>query len=641
MPSRCRPRHTRPVQHSRGGRWNWPARAGASCSWSRRAPAGAPACTPCRLAATAPSPASLLPHTPSPAMASPAEAEMAEIQTLSKAEAVKQQSRQLRGNLARDLADTANPFDNAGYSLLKFHGIYQGYDRDSATELKQRGDSKHWQFMVRVRIPGGRLTAAQYLALDDLAGRHANGSLRVTTRQSIQFHGVVKPGLKAAIAEIDRALLTTLAACGDVVRTVTTVPAPIRDAVHRRLEDDARRLSTHLLPKTGAYHEIWVDGEKVAGNEEPVDPLYGERYLPRKFKIGLAIPEDNTIDVLTNDVGIVALFAKDKLAGYNFFLGGGHGMPHNKPETYPRMATPVAFIEPDDLLDAVSAVVRLHRDWGDLGNRRHARLKYVIAERGEDWARERLSEDLGKKLEPCRPMRPFQVPDHLGWHEQGDGKLYLDLPVTSGRIVDDGPVRLRSALREIVARFRCDPILTPSQDIILSEIRPEDRGAIEAVLRGHGVRLAEALLPVERWALACPALPSCGLALTEAERVQPEIVGAIAARLERWGLEQERISIRITGCPNGCARPYSGDIGIVGRVPGFYSLYVGGDFEGTRLNEVIADRLDIAGMAAALDPLFGFFAASRRDGEGFGDFCDRVGIKLLKEVMNQPRTEAA
>src|SRR5437764_11613769 len=328
---------------------------------------------------------------------------MTEIQSLSKAEAVKQQSRQLRGNLARDLADTAHPFDKTGYSLLKFHGIYQGYDRDSATERKQRGDEKHWQFMVRVRIPGGRLTADQYLALDDLADSYANGSLRVTTRQSIQFHGVVKSGLKKAVAEINGALLTTLAACGDVVRTVTTVPAPIRDAVHRRLEDDARRLSTHLLPKTGAYHEIWVDGEKVAGAEEPTDPLYGERYLPRKFKIGLAIAEDNTIDVLTNDLGIVALFegpkGDERLVGYNFFLGGGHGMTHNKRETYPRMATPVAFIQPDDLLDAVAAVVRLHRDCGDRGNRRHARLKYVIAERGEEWARERLSEDLGKPLE--------------------------------------------------------------------------------------------------------------------------------------------------------------------------------------------------------------------------------------------------
>jgi sulfite reductase (ferredoxin) len=308
------------------------------------------------------------------------------------------------------IADPTAPFDNAGYSLLKFHGIYQGYDRDSATERKQRGDDKLWQFMVRVRIPGGRLTAPQYLALDELADRYANGSLRITTRQSIQFHGVVKPGLKRTIAEINEALLTTLAACGDVVRTVTTVPAPIRDLVHERLDEDARRLSAHLLPRTGAYHEIWLDGEKLTPEQEVPDPLYGERYLPRKFKVGLAVPEDNTIDVLTNDFAIVALFEVDRLTGYNFLLGGGHGMTHNKPETYPRLATRVAFIDPDDLLDAAAAVVRLHRDWGDRGNRQHARLKYVIAERGEAWAREHLSADLGKPLEPCRPMPDLQVP---------------------------------------------------------------------------------------------------------------------------------------------------------------------------------------------------------------------------------------
>jgi sulfite reductase (ferredoxin) len=430
-----------------------------------------------------------------------------------------------------------------------------------------------------------------------------------------------------------------LAACGDVVRTVTTVPVPLRDPVHRRLEDEARRLSTHLLPQTGAYHEIWLDGEKVT--ESAPDPLYGERYLPRKFKIGLAIPEDNTIDVLTNDLGIVALFEGDQLAGYNFFLGGGHGMTHNNPATYPRLATPVAFVEPDDLLDAAAAVVRLHRDWGDRGNRRHARLKYVIAEKGEEWARERLSEDLGKPLAPCRPMPQFQVPDHLGWHEQGDGRWFLGLPIASGRIADDERSKLRTALREIVARFGCDPILMPSQDIILSDVLPGDRDAITTLLRGHGVRLAEDMIPAERWALACPALPSCGLALTEAERVQGDIVGAISARLARWGLENERISIRITGCPNGCARPYSGDIGIVGRVPGFYSLYVGGDFEGTRLNEAIADRLDIAGLAEALDPLFALWASSRLDGEGFGDFCHRVGIFALQQVVSGCRNRAA
>jgi sulfite reductase (ferredoxin) len=431
-------------------------------------------------------------------------------------------------------------------------------------------------------------------------------------------------------------LLTTLAACGDVVRTVTTVPAPIRDMVHCRLEADARRLSTYLLPRTRGYHEIWVEGapwrEDDSAPEAP-DPLYGERYLPRKFKVGLAIPEDNTIDVLTNDLAIVALFEGDHLAGYNFLLGGGHGMTHNNPKTYPRLATPVAFVEPEDLLEAAAAVVRLHRDHGDRGNRRHARLKYVIAENGEGWARERLSEYLGKVLEPCRTMPAFSVPDHLGWHEQGDGRLYIGVPVSSGRVVDDGRSQLRTALREIVERFRCDPILMPSQDIILSEIRPQDREAIEGLLREYGVRLADDIAPVERWALACPALPTCGLALTEAERVRNDIIVAVEARLRRYGLERERLSIRITGCPNGCARPYTGDIGIVGRMPGFYSLYVGGDFAGTRLNTPLADKVPLNAIAETLDPLFELFAASRIAGEGFGDFCHRAGLPAMQQLL--------
>jgi sulfite reductase (ferredoxin) len=561
-----------------------------------------------------------------------------QIETISKAEAVKAQSRQLRGHIARDLADPAVPFDNEGYALLKFHGVYQGYDRDSATGRKQRGLDKLWQLMVRVRIPGGRLTAAQYLALDALTDDYADGSLRITTRQSIQFHGVLKADLKPAIAAINAALLTTLAACGDVVRTVTTVPAPIRDAVHRRLEADARRLSSHLLPQTRAYHEIWVEGREwrdETGEAERPDPLYGARYLPRKFKIGLAVPQDNTIDVLTNDLAILALFEGECLAGYNFLLGGGHGMTHNNPKTYPRLATPVAFVAPDDLLAAAEAVVKLHRDHGDRSNRRHARLKYVIAEQGEAWARARLSEYLGKPLEPCRPMPDFAVPDHLGWHEEGEGRLYLGIPVASGRIADDEAASLRSALRAIVGRFGVSPILMPSQDIILSAIRPQDRDAIMEILRAHHVRLAEDILPAERWALACPALPTCGLALTEAERVQSEIVAAIAERLARYGLERERLGIRITGCPNGCARPYSGDIGIVGRMPGYYALFVGGDFEGTRLNRPYADKVPLAGIAAALDPLFALFADRRRDKEGFGDFCHRLGLAALQAAARQ------
>ena len=563
---------------------------------------------------------------------------MAQIETISKAEAVKQHSRQLRGHIGRDIADIANPFDKEGYALLKFHGVYQGYDRDSATELKQRGESKVWQFMVRVRIPGGRLTAEQYLGLDAIAGDHADGTLRITTRQSIQFHGVVKSRLKAAIAAVNHSLLTTLAACGDVVRTVTTVPAPIRDAAHDRLEADARRLSTHLLPQTGAYHEIWVDGEKWQdAAAEPVDPLYGERYLPRKFKIGLAIPEDNTIDVLTNDLAILARWEGGRLVGYDFLLGGGHGMTHNNAKTYPRLATPVAFVLPDDLLAAAAAVVKLHRDWGDRSNRRHARLKYVIAEHGEDWARARLGEYLGKDLEPARPLPRLSVPDHLGWHEQRDGKLYLGIPVASGRIADAGPgLGLRTALREIVARFRCDPILMPSQDIILSEIHPEHRDAITALLRAHKVRLAGNISPAERWALACPALPTCGLALTEAERVRDDIVAQIQQRLAYHGLAQERLSIRITGCPNGCARPYTGDIGIVGRMPGYYALFVGGDFEGTRLNTAVADKVALDAIGETLEPLLALFAAARFADEGFGDFCHRLGLPALQLALSRP-----
>jgi sulfite reductase (ferredoxin) len=357
------------------------------------------------------------------------------------------------------------------------------------------------------------------------------------------------------------------------------------------------------------------------------------------------IPEDNTIDVLTNDLGIVALWdgpaGAKQLVGYNFFLGGGHGATHNKPETYPRMATAVAFVEPDDLVEATKAVVRLHRDWGDRGNRRHARLKYVIAERGEEWAREQLSADLGKTLEPCRPMGQFQVPDHLGWHEQGDGRLYLGLPIASGRIIDTELSRLRAALREIVAQYRCDPILMPSQDILLSEIERADRDAITTLLTAYGVRVVEDMLPVERWALACPALPTCGLALTEAERVSDQLIADIVVRMKRWGVERERLSVRITGCPNGCARPYSGDIGIVGRIPGFYSIYVGGDFEGTRLNEVVAERIRLNEVAETLDPLFAQFAAARLPGEGFGDFCHRVGIAALRQAMVEMRAVAA
>lgn len=548
-------------------------------------------------------------------------------------EGVKRASRHLRGGITEALTSDAPQFSGADATLLKFHGTYQGYDRDSATALKQRGLGKDIEFMVRCKIPGGRLSAKQYLELDALAGRHGGDKLRITTRQGIQFHGIAKSALKATIAEINASLLTTLGACGDVVRNVTATPAPIADAKHRRLQADAAMLSDNLAPTTRAYHEIWIGDERVDG-EEPADPLYGEAYLPRKFKIGIATPDDNSIDVLTNDLGIVALFADEVLIGYNLAIGGGLGMTHNKPATYPRLATEVVFVGPDRLLEATRAVIAVWRDHGDRANRKHARIKYLIQEEGAAWFKARLEEILGP-LEAPRPAGAFQVVDHMGWHPQGDGKFYYGLPIANGRIHDVGDVSLRAALRRVFTETAATPILMPTQDILLADLAEEDRPRVEAILSEHGVALPGALSPVARWAMACPALPSCGLALNEAERIRLPLIARIEAALNRHGLGETRVSVRITGCPNGCARPYAGDIGIVGRTPNDYAIYLGGDFEGTRLNALTFERVPLEHIADRLEPLFAAFARDGAAGEGFGDFCHRLGSPALRSLAGE------
>jgi sulfite reductase (ferredoxin) len=549
----------------------------------------------------------------------------------SKVEAVKRESAGLRGTIAQGLLSADSHFGDADHNLLKFHGTYQGYDRDSATALKQQGLDKAWEFMVRVKIPGGRLTAAEYLALDDLASRHGGDNLRITTRQGIQYHGITKAELKPTIAAINAALLTTFGACGDVVRNVTATPAPIADRAHQLLQEQAAVLSAALTPRTGGYHEIWVDGALVAGEDE-ADPLYRDTYLPRKFKIGLATPEDNSVDVLTNDLGIVALFEGERLQGYNLALGGGLGMTHNKPKTYPRLATPLVFVPPDRLLDGVRAVIELQRDHGDRADRKHARLKYVMDEKGLPWVKAELERYFGGPLEPARPMPPFRVVDHMGWHPQGDGRWYLGLPVANGRIRDEGDIRTRSAFRSIFSEFAATPILMATQDILIADVAPGDREAIDAVLAAHGVVRPDQLPPVKRWAMACPALPSCGLALNEAERIRVPLVDQIHAAMQRHGLGDERLSVRITGCPNGCARSYAGDIGIVGRTPNEYALFLGGDFEGTRLNALTFERVPLERIADILDPLFRRFAAERTGTEGFGDWCGRMGTGRLRAL---------
>lgn len=544
--------------------------------------------------------------------------------TRSGAETIKAASQGLRGPLHAELSAEAAPggLSEAAYTLLKFHGTYEQFDRDSATARKQAGEEKEWSFMVRVRAPAGRLTAAQWLALDGLAGDLADGTLRITSRQGVQFHGILRENLRVSVAAIDATLLTTLAACGDVVRNVITSPAPRRDDVHQRLEAEARKLSEALLPRSRAHHEIFL-GEAAAGAPEE-EPLYGPTYLPRKFKIALIHPDDNTPDVLANDLGFVM-----HPEGWIVTVGGGMGMTHNKPATFPRLADPVALIGPDEVLEVAEAVVRLARDHGDRGDRKHARLKYVLAERGVAWARARLSADLGRELRPAPPLPRLGIPDHLGWHPQGDGRWWLGLHIPSGRVA--GP--LRAALRAAVERFGVNPIATPGQDVLLSDVAKEDRAALEALLRARGVALPDSFTPIARQMMACVALPTCGQSLAEGERVRQPILEQVEAELSRLGLLGERISLRLTGCPNGCARPYQGDIGVVGRAPGLYTLFVGGDLAGTRLSFPLADKVRMEAVGSTLAPLLADWARQRQAGEGFGDYCTRRGADACRAAI--------
>ena len=566
---------------------------------------------------------------------------MADVKKPSGVETLKQGSHGLRGRLACELAEGGIQVSEDAYNLLKFHGSYEQFDRDTATARKQQKLEKEYQFMVRVRIPGGALTADRYLALDSIADQYANGTLRITTRQGIQFHGILKGDLKPSIAAINHGLMTTMSACGDVVRNLMATPAPRHDARHAQVRADVELLSGALLPKSRAYYQIFLDEQPVAGLDEE-ETLFGPTYLPRKFKIGIALPDDNSVDVLSNDLGVIAHFdGNDRLEGYTIAVGGGLGMTHNNARTFPRLATPVCFVPPGELLAICEAVIALQRDHGDRTDRRRARLKYVVHDRGIEWVAQTLAGYYGKPLTPPRPLPALDVPELLGWHEQGDGRLWLGVPVLAGRIQDTDDVRLRTALREIVTRFGVDPVFTAQQDVLLSNVQAADREAIDGILREHGVTPAEDMTPFARFALACPALPTCGLALTEAERVHAPLVEMFEALLARHGLSQERISLRVTGCPNGCARSYAGDIGLVGRVPGFYAIYVGGDFNGTRLSFRLLDRVAQAELGSKFGPLLEAFARDRVGAEGFGDFCDRLGRDALLLLTGDADSKAA
>lgn len=557
----------------------------------------------------------------------------------SKVERIKQESAHLRGKIVEELQQDSSRFSEAQIQLLKFHGTYQQEDRDQRQTRKTAGEEKAYQFMVRSRIPGGILTSEQYLAQDELAGRYANGTLRITTRQGFQVHGVLKGNLRATIHDINEALLSTLSACGDVNRNVMACPAPLADPTHRQIHEIAHTLAMHLAPHSKAYHEIWIDGEQVhtVQQEEPevVEPIYGSTYLPRKFKIGVAFPGDNCIDIYTQDIGLVAHLENagaenEHLSGFTVLVGGGMGMTHGKTETYPSLAEPLCFVTSDEVVEIAETIVTIQRDYGDRQNRKHARMKYLVAERGIPWFRAELERRLGRKVADPQPTLWQDVNDHLGWHDQGDGRCFLGLYVENGRIKDEGDLRLRSALRAVIAEFHTGVHLTGQQNILLTDIPAEQRTALEQRLAEYGIAVDPAKLGLRRLAMACPALPTCGQALAEAERVSPAIVDQIELALRELGLENELPSIRMTGCPNGCARPYMGDIGIVGRSKDIYNIYVGGDQPNTRLNELYATLVHTNEIAATIRPLLEIWRDERQPDEKFGDFSHRVGVDYLR-----------
>jgi sulfite reductase (NADPH) hemoprotein beta-component len=541
---------------------------------------------------------------------------------LTRNEGLKESKPTLSGSIAGTLNDpAADHFSDDDYEFLKFHGIYQQDDRD----LRKTG--KKWIFMVRGRLPGGLVTAEQYLTFDRLAGDYGNNSLRITSRQGFQFHGVVKGGLRPLLGGIHKVLATTLAACGDVNRNVMAPSTPSNSALGDAVLRDARRVSDALLPQTRAYHEIWVEGVDVTpegGAADFVDPLYGKTYLPRKFKVAFAVPPLNDTDVFTNCLGFVAVGEGDRLLGYNLLAGGGLGMSHGNAQTFPRLADVIGFFPPERLIDVAKAVLTVHRDFGDRTNRKHARLKYVLEDQGVEWFRREVEARAGFGLEPARPFSFTHQGDQFGWHEQSDGRWFLGLHVEAGRIRDHADRRLKSGLRTVIAQHGPEVRLTPSQNLLLVGLEAASRDSVTRVLAEHGVAVSDQAGPVRLASMACPALPTCGLALAESERFLPDLLGRIEGLLAEVGLAGEEVVVRMTGCPNGCVRPYMAEIGFVGKAPGRYQLYFGGSAGNTRLNRVFRDTVREAEIVDVLRPVFVRFAQERGSAERFGDWCARV-----------------
>mgnify|MGYP001206610896 CR=1 FL=1 len=538
-------------------------------------------------------------------------------------EAIKSQSNFLRGEIAKDVADTSTGgISENSNQLCKFHGLYMQDDRDLRTELKKAGKEKAFAFMLRVRLPGGKATPQQWLVLDSIADELASPSLRLTTRQTFQFHGILKGNVKQVIRRMQSVLLDSIAACGDVNRNVMAPPNPERSPVLEQVYQHSRAWSEYALPKTRAYYEVWLDEELVAGGEE--EPMYGPTYLPRKFKTGFAIPPLNDVDIFSQDLGYIAIVENGELVGYNVTVGGGQGMNHGNAATYPRLADVLGFI-PADRVNAVGeAVLTTQRDYGDRTNRRHARLKYTIDDRGVEWFKGEVERRSGVTFEPARPFEFTTIEDPHGWHECADGTWFYGLHILSGRIKDVPGWPMKTALREIAEIHTGDFRLTPSQNLTISGVTPEQKPKIDEILARHGLSAENNRSRLRLNALSCVALPTCGLALAESERALPDLLSKFETVLEEAGLKDDAISLRITGCPNGCARPYLAEIGFVGRAPGKYALFLGAKYNGTRLNRLVSPSITLDDGVELLKPIIKRYALERKEGEEFGDFCDRV-----------------
>ncbi|OJW22704.1 MAG: sulfite reductase subunit beta [Planctomycetales bacterium 71-10] len=583
---------------------------------------------------------------------------------LSKNEALKAASAYLRGMVAEELLNDEPFFSEDSSQVLKFHGTYLQDDRDRRLRLKKEKKEKAYMMMVRVRMIGGRMTGHQYLVCDELARLVGNGTLRITTRQEFQFHGVDKQHLAVVIRHLNENYLSTLAACGDVERNVLACPAPIKDAKHEQMNQDALAWASHVAPRSSAYWDIWLDGEKInsllpAGppllsqpGDDPVEPILGKAYLPRKFKTAFAFPDDNCTDVHANDLAFLAVVEGGSIVGYNVLVGGSLGTSPSASKTFAALAEPMGYVSRERFMEVGEAVVRAFRDLGDRADRKRARLKYVIYDMGMPAFRAKVEEYLGRKLEDYREdVFVTDVDDHMGWHEQGDGKLFLGIPVENGRIKDEGSLRLASGLRAFFEKYKTPCRLTCQQKILLMDLEPAWRGEIDAWMKEYGIAGVEEVSTVRRWAMACPALPTCGLAVTDAERALPSVLDMLEAELARQGLADLRLTVRMTGCPNGCARPYNADIGLVGRSakigedgipePGKYTVFLGGRTTGERLNVVFKDYVPHDRIAAELSPVFARFKAERLDGETFGDFCHRAVVSESAEVETEAEAVAA